>query len=486
MSLALGLDVGTQGTKGLLLDGDSGDVLARAGRAYGLVEGLPPGAAEQHPQTWLDAVQAVLGELLASAACDRTRLVGLGVSGQQHGLVVLDEHDSVVRPAKLWCDTATSTEARELSAELGRPVPVGFTASKVRWLARHEPQHWARVRRVLLPHDYVNLALTGEATMEAGDASGTGFFDPEARCFDESAMGTIDPALPGMLPPLLSPGAPAGQVSAAAAHQFGLPEGLLVAAGGGDNMMSAVGSGATAPGTVVLSLGTSGTAFSWSDRPLHDPAGLIANFCDSTGGWLPLLCVMNATGVLEEVRAGYPEHDLDSLTAAAASVPPGCEGLLLLPYLQGERVPDLPLASAALTGWRPGTLRPGHLFRAALEGTSLNLARGVERLVELGVQPRAVHLVGGGAANALWRQILADVLAVPVRRLEESESAALGAAVCGLWTHRRSAGEDVSAHEVSKPFVRLHDEVIEPDGGRVTVYAAARERLAELTERLFG
>ena len=179
-ALFLGLDVGTQGTKGLLLD-DTGRVLARAAKNYGLIPGLPAGAAEQHPDTWVAAVTSVASTLLSETASDPNRVRGIGVSGQQHGLVVLDDRGEVVRPAKLWCDTQTAAEASELAERFGRPVPTGFTASKILWLIRHEPNSWQRTRRILLPHDYINWRLCGEAFMEAGDASGTGLFDPENR-----------------------------------------------------------------------------------------------------------------------------------------------------------------------------------------------------------------------------------------------------------------------------------------------------------------
>jgi xylulokinase len=486
MTLFLGLDIGTQGTKALLLDASSREVVARAAQSYGLLDGLPPGSAEQDPRTWIDAVHAVTQEVLGATGVAPADIAAVGVSGQQHGLVVLDEAHEVIRPAKLWCDTSTAREARTLSERLGRLIPTGFTASKVRWLAEHEPDAWARTRHVLLPHDYVNFVLTGRLSTEAGDASGTGFFDVERRAFDRSVMDVIDPRLAECVPPLLQPGEPAGDVSAGAAKRFGLAAGTLVAAGGGDNMMSAVGSGATEPGVVVVSLGTSGTVFTWSPEPVVDPQGLIAPFCASTGGWLPLLCVMNLTGVTEEVRAAFPQHDLEMLSLAAADVPAGCEGLLLLPYLNGERVPDLPEATGALLGLRPGLLRAGHLFRAALEGTSFNLALGVDRLRALGAQVNDLRLVGGGAANPLWRSILADVMGVPVRRLVEMESGALGAALCACWTWTRAHGQDVSAHEVAAPYVALHDEVVEPDVARGRVYAEAKQRLEEKTVQLFG
>lgn len=483
--LFLGLDVGTQGTKALLLDGGSGSILARAGASYELLPDLPQGAAEQDPRQWDAAVATVVGELLAGGSFRPAQIKGIGVSGQQHGFVPLDGSGEVIRPAKLWCDTSTAEEARELSEAFGRAVPTGFTASKILWLKRHEPHHFERLRHVLLPHDYINFRLTGERTMEAGDASGTGFFDPRQREFARAWLDIIDERLFEMLPELLAPGVPAGTLSASAAGRLGLPAGITVAAGGGDNMMSAIGSGATRTGVTVVSLGTSGTVFSYSDRPLVDPDGLIAPFCDSTGGWLPLLCVMNLTGVTEEVRGASGNQDLAELTLAAEQVDEGCGGLLFLPYLQGERVPDLPGATGTLLGLRPGSLAPGTLFRAALEGTSLNLAWGVDRMRGLGLQVDAVRLVGGGSRNRLWRRILADCLDAPVACLEEAESAALGAALAACWTVRRQQGEEVSADDLASEVVKLQGEVVEPQSDSVARYRELGERFREAVGRLY-
>jgi xylulokinase len=471
--LYLGLDVGTQGTKGLVLDAASGAVLARAGASHGLIEGLPPGSAEQHPQTWIEAVEEVGRALWREVVPRPGELAGLGVSGQQHGLVVLDSHGEVVRPAKLWCDTATAEEAADLSRALGRAVPTGFTAPKVLWMQRREPDAWARVARVMLPHDYVNLRLTGRHVTEYGDASGSGWFDPVERCWDGRALEQLGTGFEERLPSLLEPGEPAGALTPEGAALLGLGPGhagACVAAGGGDNMMSAIGAGATRPGVAVLSLGTSATVFGYADRPVVDPAGAIAAFCDSTGGWLPLLCVMNATGVLEEVAAAF-ELDLEELTRRAQEVPPGCEGMRLIPFLVGERVPDLPRASGSLDGLRPGLLRPGPVFRAALEGVAFNLAWGVGRLRELGLAVDRLRLVGGGARNALWRSILADTLAATVEPCAEAESAALGAALQGLWTARRARGDGTPIDALAQPFVRLAGRSVEPDADRARLYA---------------
>jgi len=471
--LFLGFDVGTQSTKALVVDTTTGGTVARAQHPHAFVEGLPTGHIEQHPEQWWDAVAATAREVLQHV--DRTRIAGIGVSGQQHGAVVLDGSGAVVRPAKLWCDTATAAEARELSARTGRAVPTGFTASKLLWLARHEGRSWAAVQRVLLPHDFINLRLTGEASMEFGDASGTGFFAPEQRRFDPAAMAAIDPRLSSMLPALRPVGELAGRLSQTAAERTGLPAGIPVAPGGGDNMMSAIGSGATRAGVVVVSLGTSGTIFTRTERCVVDPKGSIAPFCSSDGAWLPLLCVMNLTGVSEEVKllTGLSHAELSKL---AADVPTGCAGLLWLPFLVGERVPDLPLATGTLLGLRPGLLRAGHLYRAALEGTSLNLGAGLDRLRGLGLQIAEVRVTGGASQNPLWRQILANVFDVPVRPLLEAESAALGAALQAAWCVRRLAGEkNLGTDAVAAPFVRLGAET-RPDAALRSQHDSLRSR----------
>jgi len=484
MTTVLGLDVGTQGTKGVLVDAEDREVVARASDSYDLIPDLPVGAAEQHPDRWIEAITRVAADLWSQQPHRREDLAAIGVSGQQHGLVVLDSEGQIVRPAKLWCDTSTAGEASRLSEELGRPIPTGFTASKIRWLATHEPSNWARVRSVLLPHDFVNYRLTGIQAMEAGDASGTAFFDPVSRAFSMDDAAVIDARLPDLLPPVIAAGEPCGVLSPDGASILGVDPGVLVSTGGGDNMMSAIGAGATRDGVVIASLGTSGTVFTRVQQsPLLDNDGLIAPFCDSTGAWLPLLCVMNLTGVTEEVRAAFG-MDHTALTEAASSVDPGCDGLLWIPYLQGERVPDLPNATGSLIGMRPGTLRAGHLYRAALEGTSLNLAWGVDRLRALGVMVDEVRLVGGAAGNPLWREILAAAFEADVQPLAEPESGALGAALHALWTSRRVAGHDLSIDQIAAPYVKRTGAPTRPKPPWIAAYREQMERFKAAVERI--
>ncbi len=481
MALFLGLDAGTQGAKALVYDAEARRVIGRGAHSYTLLPAREAGEAEQHPWTWVEGVEAAIARALADPAVDAGAIRGLAISGQQHGCVVLDEADEVIRPAKLWCDTSTAAEAAELAAAFGRPLPAGYTASKLLWLKRREPEHFARLRRVLLPHDYLNLHFSGVACAEAGDASGTGYFDPEARQWDARAAALIDPELPACLPPLIGPEEAVGRLRPELAARLGLPADLLVAPGSGDNMMSALGAGAVREGVLVMSLGTSGTLFGRADRPVIDPAGLIAPFCDAAGGWLPLLCTMNCTTVTEEVRAAFG-LELDQLTADAEQVPVGSDGLSFLPYLAGERSPDWPQASGVIHGLRAGGLRPGALFRAAMEGASFALLQGGERFARFGARAEELRLVGGASRNPLWRRILADAFQLPLRFPLEAESAALGAALqaAAVWS-KQPVADFVAAQEVP-----LEEQPLRPDPGQRQAYQDAFGRFRDLAEQLFG
>ena len=470
MGLALGIDLGTQGAKALVVDGSSGRVVGR-GAAPLTVDSPRPGAAEQRPDDWWSAVVRAVRQAVACDGAGPARVSSIGVSGQQHGCVALDGADRPVHPAKLWCDTECAAEAEALSAALGRRVPAGFTAPKLPWLRANRPDAFARIRRVMLPHDWVNLCLTGDAFTDAGDASGTGWMDVAARTHDRAAMDLVDPSLHAWVPRIVPADAVAGTLRAEAAAELGLRPGIAVAPGSGDNMMSALGAGAVDHGTLVVSLGTSGTVFGASDAPVADPEGLVAAFCDATGRWLPLVCTMNCTVVTEEVRAAFGMPH-ERLTGLAAAEPPGAHGASFLPYLQGERVPDWPHATGALLGLRPGLLRPGVVYRAALEGATFALLHGARRLAALGVSARELRVVGGASRNALWRQVLADAFGAPLRFPAEPESAALGAALQGAAV---AAGASVAG------FVREHPpamlaEVVHPEPAAADAMAEAFAR----------
>lgn len=438
--ISLGIDCGTQSLKTLALDGDGGEVLAAASRAYGLVEGLPPGHLEQDPVTWWKALEDTVGEVLSILGNRRGEVGAIGVSGQQHGFVPLDADGGVIRAAKLWCDTSTAPQCEEMRAALGgrervvalagNDILPGFTAPKILWLKQHEPENFARLARVALPHDYLNLRLTGRLRMEYGDASGTALLDVRRRVWCDEICRVIDPGLRAMLPEVGSSREPCGKLSPELAAAWGLGE-VVVSAGGGDNMMAAIGTGNVEPGGVTASLGTSGTIFACTAAPVVDPRGEIAAFCDSNNLWLPLLCTMNVTVATELFRNLFG-WDHARMEREVASVPAGAGGLVFLPYLQGERTPDLPDGCGVMHGMTTANSTPAHLVRAAMEGVTLGMAYGLRRMEELGVKPRVIRLTGGGSRSKVWCKMCADLFGYPVVTLPNSEGAALGAALQAL------------------------------------------------------
>jgi xylulokinase len=439
--ITLGIDCGTQSLKTVALDGDSGKILSSTSKPYGLIEGLPPGHAEQDPSMWWDALRETVSQVLSDLGSKKSEVGAIGVSGQQHGFVPLDANFEVIRPAKLWCDTSTASQCDEMCAQLGgrektielagNDILPGFTAPKILWLKQNEPENFARLAHVALPHDFLNLKLTGSLRMEFGDASGTALMDVRSRSWSKKICDVIDARLTDMLPPLGSSLEPAGMLRAELAAEWGLPPSIIVSSGGGDNMMAAIGTGNTRPGIVTASLGTSGTIFACADQPLIDPQGEIAAFCDSADHWMPLLCTMNVTVATEAFRKlfGWDHAKMD---AEISSVAPGADGLLFLPYLQGERTPNLPHGCGVLHGMTTSNLTSAHIARAAMEGVTLGMSYGLRRMESLGLKPSEIRLTGGGSQSPVWRQILADVFGYPVVTMESAEGAALGAAIQAL------------------------------------------------------
>lgn len=466
----LGVDSGTQSTKVVLIDGDRGDVLASGAAPHQMVAGLPPGHLEQRPEDWFAALETALRDALATDVVAAREICGIGVSGQQHGFVALDDAGEVIRPAKLWCDTSTAAECDQILAAIGglercieltgNGLPPGYTASKILWLKNHEPANFARLATVLLPHDFLNFRLTGTRRMECGDASGTGLFDVRRRTWSEAMIAAIDGDLASKLPALMAPDEPCGTLSAALAERWAMADDVVISPGGGDNMMAAIGSGAICEGVVTTSLGTSGTILTQARKPVVDPRGEIAAFCDSTGAWLPLACTMNVTVATELVKQLFG-LDNAALESAAEAMPIGADGLLLLPYFEGERTPNVPDGTGIWFGANRNNNTPGHYARAAMEGAVLGLAFGLRRMAGLGVQPREIRLTGGGAKSELWRRICADAFGVDVVCLEQSESAALGAALQAKWVYARRQGADVSIAALVEKWIRVRPETRE-------------------------
>ena len=458
MSLVVGLDVGTQSVKLVAYDPEAGRVVATHGCLLELIVGAD-GSREQHAAWWIDAVRGCFAQLEPAL---RERVSAIGVSGQQHGFVPLDAAGQVLAPVKLWCDTSTQRECEAIVAAVGgpqrcvelagNPVLVGYTASKLPWTRRHRPEAYARLATILLPHDYINFWLTGERWMEYGDASGTGWLDVRARTWSAPLLAATDGErdLAACLPPLVEADA-VFPLAPAVADALGLPRGVLVSAGGGDNMMAAIGTGNVASGLLSLSLGTSGTLFTHAEHPVVDEAAGWAAFCASDGGWLPLICTMNCTVATQRVAAAFG-FAAEAGDAVLADTAPGADGLVLLPFFQGERTPDLPHARASLHGMGMANFSRGNVYRAAMEGATYALRHGYDALCGAGLPFAAIRLTGGGSRSAAWRQMVADVFGLPVDVPAQSEGAAFGAALQALWASMR--GRRTLA-ELAREHVRI-------------------------------
>jgi len=452
----VGLDVGTTGVKALALSPE-GNVLARVEESYEL--STPhPGWAEQDPEDWWRAAERALAALGGQPAA-------IGLSGQMHGLVVLDDRDRVLRPAILWNDQRTEAECVEIEERVGlarliqltgNRALTGFTAPKLLWLRRHEPTTYAQVAHVLLPKDYVRLRLTGEHAIDVADASGTLLFDVARRRWSQEMLEALqlDPA---WLPRALESPEVSGETVA----------GIPVAAGAGDQAAAALGVGVDRPGPVSVVLGTSGVVFAALPAFAADPQARVHAFCHAVpGGWHAMGVMLSAGGSLRWLRDVLgPRGGYDELTAAAEEWPAGTEGLTFLPYLSGERTPHAdPHARAAYAGL---TLRHhrGALVRAVLEGVAYGLRDSLELLRELGVDPRDGRVSGGGARSDLWLRILASVLRLPIRRTAADEGSAFGAALLG----GVAAGVFRDVHEAVATCVRLL-EPVDPDPQWVDAY----------------
>ncbi len=438
--LLLGLDLGTTSARAVLV-ARSGEILATHAAEYPM-DTPRPGWAEQDPDAWERAALDALGACVR-AAPDPSTIRGIGLTGQMHGATLLDENDQSIRPAILWCDQRTAAQRQAIESEIGlgeviartaNPPLEGFTAPKLLWVREHEPYAYARIRRVLLPKDFIRLRLTGEAAADVADASGTALFDVAKR--EWSAAMARDLEIPlEWLPRVVESPEPAGALTVAAAEALSLPAGLPVAAGAGDQAAGGVAAGIVAAGDALVTIGSSGVVFVAGDQPRIDPGGRVHTFCHALPDSWHVMGVTQGAGIsLRWVRdtLGAREADgdpYDSLTSAAAVSPAGSRGLIWLPYLQGERTPHLdPNARGVLFGLTTAHGQ-GDVVRAVLEGVAFSLRDGLEIIQELGLPARRVKIAGGGARSPLWRQIVADVLGLPISLEPEDRGPAFGAAL---------------------------------------------------------
>ena len=434
----LGIDVGTGGTRALLLD-DEGGLIGTADAEHDAFRSPQTTWAEQDPRDWWRACQQAVRSLISTTRIDPDAIACVGLSGQMHGAVLLDAAGEVLRPSIIWCDQRTQGECEWLDATIGRqrlldctanPPLTNFTLTKLLWVRTHEPEVWQRVRRVLLPKDYIRLCLSGEYAIDVADASGTLMLDVARRAWSRDVLdaASIDARL---LPALYESPDICARVSRDAAALTHIPAGTPIVAGAGDQAAGAIGMGITRPGAVSATIGTSGVVFAATDRPATDPQGRLHTFCHAVPGRWHVMGVTQAAGLsLRWFRDRFGEHaSYDELTAEASRVPAGADGVLWAPYLMGERTPHCdPNARAALVGLAASHER-GHAVRALMEGVAFSLRDTLSIFAELRVPVASMRLGGGGSRSALWRQIQADVYGCTVDTTAVDEGAAYGAAI---------------------------------------------------------
>ena len=468
----LGIDVGTGGTRAVLIDG-AGQIVASETIEHVPFASPQTGWAEQDPDDWWRAAVSAIRAVLSHDNITPDSISAVGLSGQMHGAVLLDADDKLLRPSIIWCDQRSEAQCQQLTEQIGasrlieltcNPALTGFTLPKILWVKDHEPEHWRRMRSVLLPKDYIRLRLTGDKAIDVADASGTLLLDVSARQWSREmldAAGIND----NVLPRLFESPEITGSVSQSAAELTGLRAGTPVVAGAGDQAAGAVGMGIVKPGSVSATIGTSGVVFAATNNPALDPKGRVHTFCHAIPNRWHVMGVTQGAGLsLRWFRDQFGLAPYDQLTAEAADVPAGADNLLWAPYLMGERTPHLdPNARAALVGLTASHTR-AHVVRAILEGVAFSLRDSLEIFRDMNVPVESIRLGGGGARSKLWRQIQADVYAHAVDIVQAEEGAAYGAALLagvggGLWK---------SVDDACAEVVRVVDR-IEPDAAAVKV-----------------
>ncbi|MDR0867654.1 MAG: xylulokinase [Planctomycetota bacterium] len=479
MKTVAGIDMGTQSIKVVLYDWENKQIVATQQKAVELIA-ANDGAREQKTE-WYDA--ALDDCFRAFSAAEKASVAAVGISGHQHGFVPLDAAGKALYNVKLWNDTSTVEECKILTDQAGGDDAViaevcnlmlpGFTAPKILWLKRHRPDAFARLHYIMLPHDYLNYCFTGAYRAEAGDASGMAIFNGRTKQWSKKICDLIDPKLLSLLPPVIASDAPNGAVTAAAAAKWGIPAGIPVSSGGGDNMMGAIGTGTVRDGFLTMSLGTSGTLYGYSDQPLADPKNGLSGFNSSTGGYLPLLCTMNCTVATEKTRE-LLGMDIKALNDLAGAAPVGADGIVFLPFFNGERTPNLPNGRATIAGITAANCAAANIARAAMESAIFGMRRGLEAFQKLGFKAREIRITGGGSKSPLWRQMAADIMNTPVKRPLSSEAAALGGAVQALWCLRKAAGAPADIAALTDEHILIDEQAASrPDADAVRAYDRA-------------
>ena len=439
MKYLIGVDVGTSATKTVLFDEECRPV-AEASAEYPMYQ-PQNGWAEQNPKDWEEAAASTIREVMERSRVNKEDVVGLGLSGQMHGLVMLDKDNEVIRPAIIWCDQRTAAECEEITAKVGKerlieitanPALTGFTASKILWVRNHEPKNYAACRHILLPKDYVRFAMTGEYATEVSDASGMQLLDVPHRCWSKEVLAKLD-IDEALLPKVFESPEITGHISTEFAQRAGLSEKCVVAGGAGDNAAAAVGTGIVEDGKAFTTIGTSGVVFAHTSEPRIDPKGRVHTFCCAVPGCWHVMGVTQAAGLsLKWFRENMAENmDYEAINQAIASVPRGSRRLIYLPYLMGERTPHLNPDCRGVFFGLSAMHTKADMLRSVMEGVSFSLLDCWDILREMKIEVKDMMACGGGSKSPLWRQMLANMYGCPVKVGGEGGGATLGAAILG-------------------------------------------------------
>lgn len=481
----LGIDCGTQGTKAIVWK--EGEIIGQGYQPHTTIM-ENEGQREQNPEDWFHAMVNAIGCAFKGIEHHKRAIKGIGVSGQQHGLVLLDSNNHVIRKALLWCDTRPHRVLTEyersqdlpLVEQIGIQVPVAFTIAKLLWVKQLDTPSFHRIRKIMLPHDYLNWCLTGQYKVEPGDTSGSGWFDTRSKSLNTEILDSVfDKNVDFELPELIKSHEIHGTLMPSVAAKLGLSTGVIVSSGGGDNMMAAIGTGNVDSGQLTISLGTSGTLFSHNNQQIDSRKHPDLNaFCSSSNGYLPLASTMNVTTANNQIL-NLCNNDISSFDSLIQSSSIGANGLVCFPYFNGARLPNSPNANGAILGISASNLSPANLLRATVEGVTYNLQRGANVLKRAGVEFENACVIGGGAKSDAWRQMITDITKLPLWTPTYTEAAAVGAAIQACWAYE-SQYEPLKLSTITRDVIDIDESMyVTPKSENSQLYDALAKEYHE-------
>ena len=490
----IGIEIGTNGTHAVILDLDSAEILTEAFVSHSWIEGLPPGYREQHPTSWIEYTDRVIRECLAHPSVNKKQIAAIGVAGPKRGLVLLDEQNRIIRPTKLDGDISVHKQSEEISRAfggapgmlelIGQSPGIDSAAAECLWLKQHEPYHYQRASAILSVQDFIAYWLTGERASEPGSASTSGLFDLRQRKWSGELINFIDPDLGNLLPPLGASDQPRGIIRSSLAREWGISELVQIGAGSGTPQLTTLAAGCVTHGSVALELGARGSIVAVGQEPVIDLRNEITPLCSASGSWLGMACSPN-TSLAPEVLKRHYGWSTAEFEKMVASVSPGADGLLCLPYFAPESIPRLPESCGVLHGINPGNFTPAHLARATAEGVVFGMSYAMSRLRDMGFDPPEIRLLGEGAKSPVMRQLLADALGTAVVPVFSKQGAAVGAAMQGAVAFFNQCGESLGFEEICNYLVAGNqEERCEPNFDNHELYLDLMARQQYLVDTL--